>query len=358
MKNRIHSLITLVIVLLFFPIVIAAQSSYTISGEVRDDNGHPFSQADVCAMQPVSRGLNVRDRVCAQSDEQGKFVVKLAQPGTYQVVADKISDGYMPSYLPFYKDARQSNPELILDGDHSTASVVVKLPPKSGLITGKVIDEQTDRRVPDFVVWIWQARDPNARTHLVVNGQSGMFRIFAPNVPFRMRVTADGYEDWVMGGGVLVSRAGATNGPGALLIKTGGKTDFAVYLKRKNPAPVDDVSMAGRLPAPLPVSPGDNQVFDVFPRNTRLEWNPVDGAISYAVEIESCWSRSADDEKRLSDHGECLNPSSFEEKYGLHSTNYEFTFGGAQPGRWRVWAYDKDHKPGSKSPWRRFVYTK
>jgi hypothetical protein len=37
---------------------------------------------------------------------------------------------------------------------------------------------------------------------------------------------------------------------------------------------------------------------------------------------------------------------------------YTFDFVGAQPGRWRVWALDKNGKPGQKSPWWTFHYTR
>ena len=355
MKNPIRAL-TLILVCL--PVLATAQTPYTITGELRDDAGQLFSGANVCALQPVARGLNVRDRVCAESDAQGKFVINISQPGTYQVVADKISAGYMPSYSPFYKDPKAVNSEVRLSPENPTATVSVKLVPQSGLITGKVIDEATDRPVGEFVVWTWQVRDHDARTHLVVHGQSGRFRIYAPTVPFQMRVTAEGYEDWVMGGGVLVSLAGARKGPGSLLVRAGGNAEFAVYLTKKNPAPIDPTPDATRLPAPIQLAPPDNQVFDVFPRNTRLEWNPVAGAVSYALEVESCWNRSQEEQKRLPDDGECINPSPYEQKYGLHELSYEFFFKGAQPGRWRVWATAKDRKPGSKSPWRRFTYLK
>ena len=355
MKNLIQAL---TIAFVCLPLAAMAQSSYTVSGELRDDAGRPFAGGNICALQKNGSVVNVRDKVCAESDGQGKFIINLSQTGTYQIIADKISEGYMPSYYPFYKDATASIPEVTLSGANANQSVSVKLPPQSGLITGKVIDEATDRRVPNFVVWTWQARDPNARTHQTVAGQSGTFRIFAPNVPFRMRVVADGYEDWVMGGGVLISMAGARKGPGSLLLRTGGKTEFAIYLKRKNPPPVDAVAETNRLPAPVQLSPSDKHVFDVFPRHTRLEWNPVAGGISYAIEVESCWNRSAEEKMRLPDDGECINPSSFEEKFGLQSTNYEFVFKGAQPGRWRVWAIDQNHTPGVKSPWRSFTYLK
>jgi len=354
MKNILRALTTLVVCL---RVLAVAQSAYTITGELRDDPGQPFPGGHVCALQKNGNVVNVRDKVCAESDAQGKFVINLTQPGTYQVIADKMTEGYMPSYSLFYKTST-AIPEVSLGVGSMNQSVLVKMPPKSGMITGKVIDEATDRRVPSFVVWFWQAPDPQARTHLVFNGQSGMFRMYAPSVPFRMRVVADGYEDWVMGGGVLVSSAGARKGPGALLVRTGGKTDFAIYLKRKTPLPADVQPDPARLPAPVQLSPSDNSIFDVFPRQTRLEWNPVAGANAYGLEVESCWSRSEEEKKRLPDDSECINPSSFEEKYALHDTSYEFIFRGAQPGRWRVWAYDQNHKPGIKSPWRRFIYLK
>jgi len=333
-------------------------SPYTISGDLRDEAGQVFPGASVCALQTNGRVVNVRDKVCVESDAQGKFVINLTASGSYQVVAEKLSEGYMPPYLPFYKDPKTPILEVALSGEHTNASVSVKIGPKSGLITGRVIDEATDLPVRDFVVWTWQARDVNARTHQVVKGQSGRFRIFASPVSFSMRVVSEGYEDWVMVGGVLTSLAGSRKGPGSLLVRSGVNAEFAVYLKRKNPSPIDSAADAKRLPAPVQLSPQDNQIFDVFPRNTKLEWNLVTGAVAYAVEIESCWRRSQEVQKRLPDDGECINPAPYEEKFGLHETTYEFFFKGAQPGRWRVWAIDKDHKPGIRSPWRRFIYTK
>src|SRR5207244_7766272 len=131
MKKIIHAL---AIAFVCFPALGVAQSSYTISGELTDDAGRLFSDANVCALQPVARGLNVRDRVCAVSDAQGKFVINISQPGTYQVIADKVSEGFMPPYFLFYKDPKTTNPEITLNPDHPNDSVSVRLVPKSGLI--------------------------------------------------------------------------------------------------------------------------------------------------------------------------------------------------------------------------------
>src|SRR6185295_6233790 len=143
---------------------------------------------------------------------------------------EKMSDGYMPPYIPFYRDSRIPIPEVIVNDENRTVSASVVVGPKSGLVTGKVIDEATDTPVQDFEVWIYQAKAANAQTHEAVKGsRSGRFRLFAPPVPFRLRVVSEGYEDWVMGGGVLVSSRGAKKSPGSLLVPSGTTADFAVY---------------------------------------------------------------------------------------------------------------------------------
>jgi hypothetical protein len=335
-------------------------SPYTITGDLRDEAGHVFSGATVCAIPTDGTVVRVRDKICTESDAQGKFAINLMQAGKYQVSGEKMSDGYMPAYIPFYRDPNIPTPEVIVGDQNRNAFLSVTLGAKSGLIIGKVIDEANDTPVQDFVVWVYQARTANAHTHEVVKGNpSGRFRVHAPPVPFKLRVVSEGYEDWVMGGGVLVSAGGAIKAPGSLLVRT-GTADFAVYLKKKNAASLVPTTAADekRLPAPVQLSPQDNEVFDYFPRNTKLLWNPVAGAVSYGVEVESCWNLSPAARSRLADDGECINPSPYDEKFRLNDTTYEFFFKGAQPGRWRVWAIDKDHRPGFKSAWRRFVYLK
>jgi hypothetical protein len=303
----------------------------------------------------------VRDKICTESDSEGKFIINVSQAGKYQVLGEKRSDGYMPPYIPFYRDRRNPILEVIVSDENRNVSVSVAVGPKSGLITGKVIDEATDTPVQDFVVWISQAQTADAHTHEVIKGsQSGKFRLFAPPVPFKLRIVSEGYEDWVMGGGVLISSAGARKAPGSLLVRTGSTADFAVYLKRKDQASVEPTGAReeNRVPAPVQLSPQDNEVFDYFPRKTKLSWKPVAGAVSYGVEVESCWNRSLAARARLPDDEECINPSPYDEKLGISELTYEFFFKGAQPGRWRVWAIARDNRRGYKSPWRRFIYLK
>ena len=107
------------------------------------------------------------------------------------------------------------------------------------------------------------------------------------------------------------------------------------------------------LTAPVQLSPANDIVFDHYPRTTKLEWSPVEGAVSYSIEVDYC-------EGMRTKQG-CVNPQPLKIRNnpptsGMVSTTYEFQFVGAQPGRWRVWALDKQGREGFKSPWRGFVY--
>lgn len=105
------------------------------------------------------------------------------------------------------------------------------------------------------------------------------------------------------------------------------------------------------LAAPVQVSPANGSVFNIFPRSTKLDWNPVQGAAHYGVEIDCLGCCQAG--KWCTDVGGkyLLLPS-------IDVTQYSFNFVGAQPGRWRVWAIDAQGNPGPKSPWWGFSYTK
>jgi hypothetical protein len=106
-----------------------------------------------------------------------------------------------------------------------------------------------------------------------------------------------------------------------------------------------------RLPAPSLVSPDNGTAFNHFPRRTTLAWRLVPGAKSYTVEVD-CY-QCCQTNKWCTDVGR-----KWKEAPGLTTTSYSFDFVGAQPGRWRVWAVDAQGRPGPKSAWWEFRYTR
>ena len=101
------------------------------------------------------------------------------------------------------------------------------------------------------------------------------------------------------------------------------------------------------LPAPKLVSPEDLSRFDHYPRTTVLVWKAVPGAAGYRVETDYQYSGKWASE----DRGKAYAVE-------VTATSYIFDFVGAQPGRWRVWAFDARGQEGVKSEWREFVYSR
>ena len=111
---------------------------------------------------------------------------------------------------------------------------------------------------------------------------------------------------------------------------------------------IDDIrvwSLADRLPAPDPLSPSDNSVFDYLPRTITLRWDPIPGAVKYIVRIQFCAPGS------LTDCG----PDS-DDEVTTEMSFYTFDFVGAQPGRWQVWAVDSTGLEGYRSEWWYFTF--
>lgn len=102
------------------------------------------------------------------------------------------------------------------------------------------------------------------------------------------------------------------------------------------------------LTVPRQVFPENKSTFDHFARKTRLKWEPVRGAVSYSVEHSFLSSGQSCD----------ANARSGRVVENLRETSYTFDFVGAQPGCWRVWAVGADSRPGPKSRWWQFTYTR
>lgn len=102
------------------------------------------------------------------------------------------------------------------------------------------------------------------------------------------------------------------------------------------------------LAAPRLNSPADNKIFTHYPRETTLIWGAVSGAAKYVVELDchysnNTWYTDTSDEPFRSET--------------TSDTFHNFSWVGAQAGRWRITAVDKNGNKGTVSEWRRFEYT-
>lgn len=352
MKDHLKSaLLVLVAACALFISTLGAQSPtpYTVSGYVRDGTGAGVADARVCA-SPAERGNVV---LCAKSDKEGRFTLKLKEAGTYLLVPEKMAAGYVAQYLSFFRAPTPSITEVVLDSANTHRSISLVLGPKNGTLAGSVLDTTTGLPLETIHVTMCLADEPSDCFSTNAKNGDGSFKLSAPHVPFTLKITADGYEDWFGTSGAAADR----NAP--LYVASDTTVELAVYMKRRKEARDKKLSEAEKeagvnLAAPLQLSPAENKVFDFFPRRTKLEWAAVEGAVSYTVEVDYCRGSEADGKECVSPQP--LNIRSNPSMSGLKDTSYEFNFIGKQPGRWRVWAIDREGREGFKSPWRTFFY--
>ncbi len=347
--KRRYRLMSLALILPTLLITSFAQSTppYTISGEVRDEFGKLASGVRVCAFPDASEPK--RGIICSQrSDEQGRFSIRLAKGGRYGIYYDR-SDGYMPQNVFFYRQTPARIQLVNLNEDTPNVVVTVSLNPKHGAVTGKAIDTKTNLPIENIQITMCKVDRPEICLTTSSKNLTGKFRVFGSLSPFTLKISAEGYEDWI----------GPTGKGEPLDIASGDTVELEVLMKRrKDTADLalheSEKKVGINLPAPIQTAPEPDAKLDRFPRTTRLEWKPVEGAVTYSVEIDSCPRMDSNKEDCLSPQPHLVrgNPDTS----GLLNTSYEFNFIGANPGRWRVWAVDKEGQEGFKSPWRKFTY--
>lgn len=333
--------------------LLSAQPTYTINGQVQDNTGKPAcGGVRVCALakefEPNKPYVAIP---CALSDAQGKFVITVDKASKYRIFYDDAANGRWSTHLSFFRQPSISIPEVMLDEDNVHASITISMLPKNGLLVGKSVDSQTGLPIESVEFILCHTANPKICWRTSAKGSGGNFTVPAPHVPFTLRVKATGFEDWI----------GPNGEPKETPITVTSETKFelSVFLKRTEASAGTAISeseklMGVNLTAPVQLSPANDTVFDHYPRVTTLEWSPVEGAASYTVEVDFC-------DGRIRKKPGCVNPqplriTSNPPTSGIVSPGYEFQFVGAQAGRWRVWALDKEGREGFKSPWRGFVY--
>ena len=334
--------------------LLGARPGYVITGQVSDETGGLACGVRVCAFiegfDPKRPDVIIP---CALTDQRGQFALEVGRPGRYTLFYYNERNGYWSPYFPFFRSPSAPAPEVALDEANAAASVNISMLPKNGVLAGSGVDDSTGLPVDNLEFVLCHAGAPEVCWSKNARSAEGEFQLPAAHVPFTVRVKAEGYDDWIGPDGA--------ERESIISIEPGMTVRLTVRLKRSSASAGRALAEAEKregvhLPAPAQTAPAEGAVFNHFPRRTRLEWAPVEGAVSYAVEVDYCSGRRKDakgcpDPQPLSKQMKLNAPAS-----GLDATSYEFDFIGAQPGRWRVWAVDAAGREGFKSPWRSFVY--
>jgi hypothetical protein len=324
------------------------ETIYFIGGQVFDSSGKPACGFRVCAFaqdfDPSKPNITLP---CAISDDQGKFSIAVTKPGRYKIFADHLPSGYWSQHHPFLRDPASQIPEVIVNDGTPRAPITIFLGPRNGLLVGRIVDTKTGLPVDNVQLILCQVANPqNCRATTSKRGK-GEFKVPAPFGPFTFKVSSKGFKDWL-------GPRGDEQSP--LHVPAGSTMQLNLFLIREDASVAlteTEKETGVHLPAPSQQTPEEGATYNHYPRTTKLTWAPVEGAVSYGVEVDYC---NGGRTKR-----ECIDPQLLTMKsnppvQGIAVTEYQFSFVGAQPGRWRVWAIDSDGREGFKSPWRTFFY--
>ena len=174
----------------------SSQPEGTIGGTVLDENGQPFKGVQVCTyMLGAPAGSKESRGDCpATTDETGKFQIDHVAMGTFGVEAIKLDDGYVAFAGTSVKKVVTLTPNQL------SATVVLKLGPKPGVLLPSVKDKVTGKPVIVFQV-SWAISDPNEPNIAYSGGQTisrlNERAIVPPEKYLVLTISARGYEKWV-----------------------------------------------------------------------------------------------------------------------------------------------------------------
>jgi len=162
-----------------------------IVGTVLNQQGHPLKNIFVHAV--LERTGTYMPTV--DSNEAGHFVIENLEPGTYDIFGESDAAGYPNTALPFYTN---ENPIKVTLGTFSTATIVLVLGPRAGVLRGTVLDKTkgtaiVSQHAPYFIV----RKGSNPEDSIEFVGPAKFRWLIPPATDVTLEVFAEGYKPWV-----------------------------------------------------------------------------------------------------------------------------------------------------------------
>ena len=180
-----------------FPQTDSSQPEGTISGTVLDQYGQPFKGVLVCTyMMGAHAGSReaVGDCPAATTDDAGHFRIDHMAMATFGVEAIKPEDGYIAFAGTSVKKT------VILTPNRSSATVVLKLGPKPGVLLPSVTDKSTGKPITSYM-FQWQIFD-SPQPNVTYSGGQTISRVderalVPPRKYLVLTISAPGYKKWI-----------------------------------------------------------------------------------------------------------------------------------------------------------------
>jgi hypothetical protein len=163
-----------------------------VEGRVTDQDGLPLEQVRVYSLVNDRPG---RGRVHdTQTGSDGRFILDCVEPGPNGIYVSKEEEGYPDTYwTPFI--SRDLIPFVNVVGQETIRGVEIRLGPKSGRLSLRVLDASSLGPVENAKLIMCRADDPNKCSWRGFPSNDEISMLLPP-VTLAIKIQAPGYEDW------------------------------------------------------------------------------------------------------------------------------------------------------------------
>lgn len=184
-----------------------------IAGQVLDETGSPVAGATVSSMI-TDRPPRARLK-SSLTDEQGRFILTCAQPGSNRVYVSKEDQYYPNTFLSPFVDAKLIPLVDVLE-QGVTEGVEVHLPPRGAKVVAHVIDTVTQQPVDGARMTFCKSDDPSKCLTINATSPNAEFATLVPSIRLAVKVSAPGYQNWYYKEGNASSRINILLTPGSI----------------------------------------------------------------------------------------------------------------------------------------------
>jgi hypothetical protein len=162
--------------------------SRRVVGYVKDQENHPVAGAKVCANSlggsagTIPHGVSKRD---------GSFTLDIWWAGSYYISAQHLTEGYPDPTNGFYGRFFGEAPVVTVDESNRLEPVEVRVGPKAGKVSFKIVDDQSGRPVESGSWRVCRTDDPRMCMDTSTAFPRGRYDLLAPEVPFTVK-----FEVW------------------------------------------------------------------------------------------------------------------------------------------------------------------
>lgn len=162
-----------------------------IEGIVLDEQGRPVKNIGIHAVLERT-GMHMPS---ANSDDDGRYLISGLEPGTYDIFGESDRDAYPDTAMSFYSTSEPL--KVRLEGDEPSATLVLGLGPRAGILTGTVVDQFTGRAVLSrYNAHFILKRLSNPDESIEITNPPTFRLLIPPGVQVTLDVAADGYKPW------------------------------------------------------------------------------------------------------------------------------------------------------------------